>query len=247
MSDGLSILLSQVGVGSRRHPFLRVDHLQVTAGECVGIIGPNGAGKTTLLKLCCGLIRPNRGTVLLDGRPVGGWRGWRGRQDRRIGYIPQQTEYNSHLPFSLRDVMAMGRNALKPALRPLDRSDFEAVDHWIAELGLYDRRHQTFRSLSGGQQQKALIARAMVAAPRLVILDEPAANLDTRSRGQLRDIMERLFRDRAMTVLLVSHDVEFLPHACRRLLLLRQGRIEVDGPRDEVLASPSAADVLAEI
>ncbi len=244
MSDGLSILLSDVGVGPRRHPFLRVDHLQVAAGECVGIIGPNGAGKTTLLKLCCGLIRPNRGTVLLDGRPVGGWRG---RRERRIGYIPQQTEYNSHLPFSLRDVVAMGRNALKPALRPLDRADFEAVDHWIAELGLHGRRHQTFRSLSGGQQQKALIARAMVAAPRLVVLDEPAANLDTRSRGQLRDIMERLFRDRAMTVLLVSHDVEFLPGACERLLLVRQGRIEVDGPREEVLASPSAADVLAEI
>jgi len=250
MNEGLSIVLSNVRVGPRRRPFLCVEHLQVAAGECVGIVGPNGAGKTTLLKLCCGLIRPNRGTVLLDGLPVRRWAAWRGRSDRSdraVGYVPQRAEYNDHLPFSLRDVVAMGRYALKPFLRPLDRSDFEAVDYWLVRMGLYDRRDQTFRSLSGGQQQKALLTRAMVCRPRLMLLDEPTANLDTQSQRRLRGILEDLFRDRTMTVLLVSHDVEFLPGICRRLLLLRHGRIEADGLRQEVLDSPSAEDILADM
>jgi len=235
MIDGL-LTLSNVHVRSPMRTILQIDHLHVPAGDFVGVVGTNGAGKTTLLKVCAGLIRPDRGAVTLDGNDLTRLSGWGKCVLRKhIGYIPQSAEYNADLPFTVREVVAMGRTSLRPLLTRLNARDYEIVDHWIDALGLRARRSQTFRSLSGGEQQKVLIARAMVQDPRILMLDEPCASLDFHWKYEISEIVERLHREAKMTVLMVSHDTSLLPATCRRVVLLADGRLLGDGDVETIL------------
>jgi len=235
---GECLSLSDVEVRWSGRTILAVEDIQIRQGEFVGIIGTNGAGKTTLLKVCCGLIRPTRGTVKLDGRGLAELSAWgKANLRKHIGYIPQAAEYNAELPFTLRELVAMGRTSVKALLRQLNKEDYEIVDSWIERLGLSQRRSQTFRSLSGGEQQKALIARAMAQDPEILMLDEPCSNLDFNWKYQITEIIEQLHRETKVTVLMVSHETSLLPSGCQRAVLLHEGNILADGDIEEVLES----------
>ncbi len=234
---GGSLMLSNVRVCRWRRAVLQIDRLDIAPGTFVGIIGANGAGKTTLLKVCAGLVKPDRGAVRLDGSDLTRLGSWRKCALRtQIGYIPQSADYHAELPFTVREVVAMGRTSVRPLLTGLRREDYQLVDHWVDMLGLASRRHQTFRSLSGGEQQKVLIARAMVQQPRILMLDEPCANLDFTWKYQISEIVEQLYHETGMTVLMVSHDTSVLPPACRRVILLANGCLLGDGNAAEVLS-----------
>jgi ABC-type Mn2+/Zn2+ transport system ATPase subunit len=236
MSGG-SLMLANVRVCRARRAILQIDRLDVAAGTFAGVIGANGAGKTTLLRVSAGLVKPDRGVVELDGEDLTQRGGWRKCELRKqVGYIPQSAEYNAELPFTVREVVAMGRAGVRPLMTGISREDYRLVDHWIEVLGLMARRHQTFRSLSGGEQQKVLIARAMVQQPRILMLDEPCANLDFTWKYQISEIVEQLYHETGMTVLMVSHDTSVLPPACRRVILLAHGRLLGDGKVEEVLS-----------
>lgn len=235
---GGDLRLSGVQVRRGGRTILDVESLQIPSRAFVGIIGTNGAGKTTLLKVCCGLTQPNRGTVKLAGKDLAKLSPWgRSNLRKRIGYIPQAAEYNGELPFTVREVAAMGRTSVQPLLSRLTGADYEIVDSWIERLGLSGLASQTFRSLSGGEQQKVLVARAMAQEPAVLMLDEPCANLDFNWKYQITEIVDRLYQQTGVTILLVSHDTSLLPPACNRIVLLHQGRILADGGIDEVFAS----------
>jgi len=235
-----SLDLSDVHVRRSGRTILQIERLEIPAGTFVGILGANGAGKSTLLKVCAGLIKPAGGVVRIDDcdlMTLGPWRKCHLR--KRIGYIPQSAEYNAELPFTVREVVAMGRTSLRPLLTRLRRDDYEIIDRWIDRLGLSARREQTFRSLSGGEQQKVLIARAMSQDPEILMLDEPCANLDFNWKHQISEIVETLYLQSDVTVLMVSHETGVLPPACERIVLLAEGRLAADGPAAEVLAPAS--------
>ncbi len=237
---GSCLNLSNIKVKRSGRTILDIDNLQIPSGVFTGIIGTNGAGKTTLLKVCCGLIKPTRGMVEFDDTDLATLSHW-GKTNlrKRIGYIPQATEYNAELPFTLREVVAMGRISVKALLSPLNRQDFEHIDYWIDKLGLAGRRNQTFRSLSGGEQQKVLIARAMSQEPAILMLDEPCSNLDFNWKQQITNIIDELYHQMHMTVLMVSHETNLLPPSCGRIILLHEGRVLADGAAEEVFASDS--------
>ena len=231
-----SLNLTDVSVRRGGRTILRVEDLAIAAGAFVGVIGTNGAGKSTLLKTCAGLVRPSQGAVHIDDGDLGRVGPWaRCRFRKRIGYIPQSAEYNPELPFTVREIVAMGRTSLKPLLARLDADDYAIVDRWIDRLGLADRRDQTFRSLSGGEQQKVLIARAMAQEPEILMLDEPCANLDFNWKHQISEIVAQLYEQTKVTVLMVSHETGVLPPACTRIVLLREGQIVADGEPEAVL------------
>ncbi len=232
-----SLILSDVCVRGPRRTILQIDRLEIPRGDFVGVIGTNGAGKTTLLKICAGLIRPDSGSVTLDNNDLTRLSAWRKCALRRhIGYIPQSAEYNADLPFTVREVVSMGRTSVRPLLARLNAQDRAIVDRWLETLGLSTRRDQTFRSLSGGEQQKVLIARAMAQDPQILMLDEPCASLDFHWRHQISEIVERLHRDTGVTVLMVSHDTAVLPPTCRRVVLLGEGCLLGDGTPEAILA-----------
>lgn len=174
----------------------------VEQGDFVGIIGPNGGGKTTLVRLLLGLVKPATGTVtLLGGAPAA--------MRRRVGYVPQETGLNKSFPVAVRDVALMGLAGKRGLGKRFLRSDYTKVDILLERLGLSSVKHRSIGQLSGGQRQKALLARAMVADPDMLVLDEPTASIDAAGADNLYEQL-RLLNDTGVTVLLVTHNVGIL-------------------------------------
>jgi zinc transport system ATP-binding protein len=166
--------------------------------EFLGIIGPNGGGKTTLLKTILGLVKPETGMIKILGMdPV----------DARkfMGYVPQYSNVDSAFPINVWDVTMMGRLGKKGLLKRYDDHDRESVRAALERVGMLDQKHQQFGTLSGGQKQRVLIARALASEPKILLLDEPTASVDTEMEKSLYDILKSL--KETVTIVLVSHDI----------------------------------------
>jgi len=175
--------------------------LSIERGDFACIIGPNAGGKSTLLKLMVGILSPVSGTVRLFGVSPGESR-------HRVGYLPQQTELDPQFPVTVMDVVLMGRLGRGPALGPYRRRDREVARAALADVGLVEIGSRPFRALSGGQRQRVLIARALACEPDVLMLDEPASNLDVHAEQQLYDLLAEL--NQRLTIVLVSHNVAFV-------------------------------------
>ncbi len=231
-----------VHAGGRR--VLDIDSLKGPRGSLTAIIGPNGAGKTTLIRCLLGMQPHVRGRVAVLGRPLDqmGWRALAALR-RRIGYVPQLLPSSSEIPLTVREVVAIGRTGIAGLLNPLRRQDWRMVDQWIEQVGLTSLRGRGFGEISGGEQRKTLIARAMVQEPGLLLLDEPTANLDLGWRERIVEIIAELYQSRKPTIVLVCHELEVLPACCDRVLLLKSGRIAADGSPGEVLSTQTVTSL----
>jgi zinc transport system ATP-binding protein len=172
--------------------------LTVEQGALLGIIGPNGAGKTVLLKVLLGLLKPDRGSVRILGKPAEKARG-------EVAYVPQHAEFDRNFPVRVRDVVLMGRLGRGKLFRPYDATDRRRVREAIERVGLSELADRQIGKLSGGQLQRALIARALAVDARILLLDEPTANLDSQVAGRLYDLLHRLSGE--LTIVLVDHDI----------------------------------------
>jgi iron complex transport system ATP-binding protein len=233
-----AIELSRLAVHAGRRCLLEVSQWCAEAGSVTALMGPNGAGKTTLLRACLGLARPLRGEIRVLGERVPSLRGAAlARFRSRIGYVPQLLPSHSELPLTVREVVGIGRTARAGLFCRLSGSDWQSVDGWIERLGLAELSDRPFSYLSGGEQRKTLIARAMAQDPELLLLDEPTANLDLGWRERLVDTVQSLHRQTQISVVLVCHELEVLPAACRQVLLLEAGRVSAVGRPDAVFTT----------
>ena len=196
--------------------------LTIEPGAFVGVAGPNGGGKTTLLRLALGLERPTRGRVRLFGSEPGS------PGLPRIGYVQQRAQLASSTPVTVREVVEAGRLAVRGPFGPLRAADRGAVEHAIDRVGLGARADTTLRTLSGGLQQRAFIARALAADPALLALDEPTTGVDAESQESLAALLASLRRELGVTILYVSHEFGAVEDVVSRLVLVR-GRIVFDG------------------
>jgi iron complex transport system ATP-binding protein len=147
--------------------------------------------------------------------------------------LPRQSE----LPLTVREVVAIGRTARAGLLHPLSRDDWQAVEAWIKRLGLESLANQAFRQLSGGEQRKTMIARAMVQEPELLFLDEPTANLDLGWRERIVGTIEALHAQMRLSIILVCHELEVLPPSCSQVVLLEQSHTSAMGPPEAVFTT----------
>lgn len=199
----------------------------VREGEILGIIGPNGSGKSTLLKLLGSIIPPQQGTIRLQDRPLSSF----ARQElaRIVAYVPQQSSVV--FPFTLAEFVLMGRFPHRRTGGMLGGFGWEtAEDVRVAgqAMGAMEILHLADRMISdvsGGERQRAFIARALTQAPRVLLLDEPTVFLDLRHQVDICAILRRLNREQALTVVLVSHDLNLASQSCDRLLLLEEGSL----------------------
>lgn len=205
-------------------PVLRSVSFAVEAGEMVGIIGPNGAGKSTLLKCMLGLIRPDYGRVLLFGGRVSDNR-------RRIAYVPQTEGVDWDFPVTVFDVVMMGRARMGWLGWP-GKADREAAHHALEQVGMtrFAKRH--IRQLSGGQQRRVFLARALSQEAELLLLDEPFAGVDATSEQAIFTLIDEI-RSFGKTVIVVNHDLSILDRF-DRVLMLNQRVIAFGSPDDAV-------------
>jgi zinc transport system ATP-binding protein len=204
-------------------PALTDVDLTVEAGELVAIAGPNGGGKTTLVQLALGLLRPDRGEAMLFGEPA---RGFSRRSE--LAYLPQRARIAIDAPATVEEVVAAGRLAKGGLFGPLKQPDRELVAAAIERVGLEPLAHRPLQTLSGGEQQRAFIAKALAAEPSLLVLDEPTTGVDAESQETLAALLDRLHRELAVTVLYVSHEFGAIERFVERLVLVR-GTIVFDG------------------
>jgi iron complex transport system ATP-binding protein len=217
----------------RAQPVLAVDDASISigAGSLTGLLGPNGCGKTTLLRLLSGVERPDSGTITLDGRDLASFT--RRALARRIAVVPQET--HPAFDYSVLDMVLMGRH---PYLGPFE---FEGPDdHRLAREALeatntWQLADRPFAALSGGEKQRVVIASALAQSADVLLLDEPTASLDLGAQLDIAALLQELHRERAVTMVMATHDLNFAASVCDTLVLMKAGRVLGHGPTTEMM------------
>jgi ABC-type Mn2+/Zn2+ transport system ATPase subunit len=216
-----AVRVTTLCVGYVRRLVLEDVTFEVRAGELVAIVGPNGSGKSTLLKVLAGLLRPWTGAVAVLGQPPG-------RQPLRVAYLPQAEAVDWSFPASVRDVVLMGRYRRAGWLRPTRRADAAAAEHALELAGMHELAGRQIGELSGGQQRRAFLARALAQQPDVYLLDEPVTGVDPTTEDDLMAILEAECR-LGKTVLATTHDLAGVAEHFTRLLSLNR-TVVADGP-----------------
>ncbi len=199
----------------------------VRAGEFTGLIGSNGAGKTTLLRVILGLERPSAGSVLVLGAP-------RGHRNRSMGYVPQKIMLDPDMPLRARDLVALGIDGTRFGVPLPSRQRREAVDEMLHAVDAEAFADARVGTLSGGEQQRVLIAHALIGRPQLLLLDEPLANLDLKSGQEVVTLLDRVADEQQIAVLLSAHEMNPLLPVMDRIVYLAGGRA-ASGTTEEVV------------
>ena len=203
----------------------------VARGGLVGILGPNGSGKTTLLRLLGGLVRPSVGRISLDGvdlRTIP-----RAITARRMAMVPQETQLA--FEYTVLEMATMGRYPHLGAFEIEGPEDLEIAREALRATGTHDLAVRLFNTLSGGEKQRVVIAGALAQSPDILLLDEPTASLDLAYQLEIRSILEKLNRERNLTIVVSTHDLNFAAGLCRELVLLHQGRVLAAGATEAML------------
>jgi zinc/manganese transport system ATP-binding protein len=198
--------------------------LSVDRGEYVVIGGPNSAGKTTLLESINGLVKITHGSANVCGLNVSSQAD---EVRRRVGYVIQNFYFDPFTPFTVEQVVMMGRFGRLGLMNRPAREDYDAAQRAITQVGIEDLAHKTIGTLSGGQQQKAMIAHNIAKEPEVMMLDEPFSNLDFHAREYLQGVFKEMAR-KGVPILMVAHAFDGLPDIPIRLVVMNQGRISCD-------------------
>ena len=207
--------------------------LRIGEGELTGLIGSNGAGKTTLMRVALGLQAPTSGQVVVGG-------GIRDRRNPLIGYVPQTIALDPDMPLRARDLVALGLDGHRLGLRRLtgrgaaERND--RVDEMLEAVGAARFADARVGRLSGGEQQRVMMAHALIGRPRLLLLDEPLANLDISATTEVVSVLNKVCRDQGVAVLISAHDMNPLLPVMDRIVYMAAGRV-ASGPTDEVVTT----------
>ncbi len=223
--DHTHIVFDNVSLGYRGKPVLRNINLVISGGEAIGIIGPNGCGKTTLLKSLPGLIKPAAGSIDIMGLPPCEAR-------KRIGYVPQRETLDISYPATVFDVVIMGRYACIGLFRRPGRIDRDRAKQAVADVGLEKLMNVPIAHLSGGQRQRVLIARALAADPRILLLDEPTAAVDVKAQREIINLLNDMHRERNLTIFFVTHDINPVYSLLDRVIYMDDGQVFIGTPRE---------------
>ncbi|OGP91810.1 MAG: ABC transporter ATP-binding protein [Deltaproteobacteria bacterium RBG_16_54_18] len=190
--------------------------LTIDKGDYIALAGPNGAGKTTLVRVILGLEEKYKGTIEIFGKDLEGFSEW-----RRIGYLPQDVNvFNPLFPATVKEVVGLGLLSHKSFPRKFTRSDEEKILKALELMDISLLKDKLVGALSGGQQQRVFLSRALVSDPELLILDEPSTALDPKTREQFFSLIEKLNKDKGVTLIIITHDTAHIGQYASKLLYL---------------------------
>jgi iron complex transport system ATP-binding protein len=223
--------------GARPAFALRDVTVHVAPGSLTALLGPNGCGKTTLLKLLAGVVAPQAGQVALDGQPLA--RLSRRSVARRIAVVPQET--HPAFDYSSMEMVLMGRHPHLGAFELEGPNDFAIAHGALAATGTSHLAERLYGTLSGGEKQRVVIAGALAQSPEVLMLDEPTASLDLGYQLEIASLLARLNRDRGVTMVLATHDLNLAAALCDTVVMMREGRVIAQGTTSEVLTAANVA------
>ena len=214
-------------------------NLALREGEILGLIGPNSSGKTTLLKLMDGLLRPQRGKVLLEEKDLNQIP--RSQIARSIAIVPQAME----VPFSFTvgEIVLMGRAAYLGRFGWEKQKDLRVAGEAMALAGVSGLEDRPFSELSEGEKQRVLVSRALAQEPKVMLLDEPTSHLDINHQIGIHELIRNLNGEKNLTVLHISHDLNLAAEYCHRMVLLHRGSIFASGTPAEVITAENIRQV----
>lgn len=203
--------------------------VELAEGEFVGLIGPNGSGKSTTIKCLAGVLTPDAGRIELDGRPLADYEPR--ERSRRVAMVGQNESIG--FDFSVREIVEMGRSPHKELLELENQKDREIVEESLERVGMESFDDRAFRTLSGGEQQRVIVARCLAQQADLMLLDEPTNHLDVRYRMNILDLLHEI----EPSVLIAIHDLNAAAQYCDRIVVMKDGRTREAGSPEEVLTA----------
>jgi lipopolysaccharide export system ATP-binding protein len=224
----LGLVAQGVGKTYKKRPVVRNVSIHLDRGEAVGLLGPNGAGKTTTFYMIVGLVKPDTGSISLDGADITSLPMYR-RARLGIGYLPQEASVFRGLNVE-QNVMAV-----LEVVEPDPDTRHLMLDELLAEFGISHLRRTPALALSGGERRRVEIARALATQPSYILLDEPLAGIDPIAVGEIRDLVRHL-KDRGIGVLITDHNVRETLDIIDRAYILHDGQVLMEGPPDAVVA-----------
>jgi iron complex transport system ATP-binding protein len=226
-----------LSISRGERPILKGVDISLKPGEMLGLIGPNGAGKSTLLKTLVGIIEPDSGELKLDGQSLAVIP--RGERARRLAYLPQLSEIA--WPMSVERIIELGRTPHLEPWQVTGENDRQIIDRVIRQTDLVNLRDRSFNTLSGGEQARVLLARAMVTEPDILLADEPVSALDPAHQLDVMTLLQQ-HCESGHAVIVILHDLSLAAHYCHRLQLLHQGTTLAEGSTEAVLNEKNLAD-----
>ena len=205
--------------------------ISVGKGEILGILGPNGCGKSTLLKNLNKNLSPEAGRVLLEGDDIAGMK--KGEIARKVAVVPQSNEIR--FAFTVRDIVEMGRMPFQEPFRGSSTEDEEVVEEAMALTGISGMAGRLINTMSGGERQRAIIARAIAQSPEILLMDEPTLHLDINMQFEVLDLVRELSRSKGLAVVIVSHDLPMAARYCDRVVLVHEHKVFAEGKPADVL------------
>ena len=207
--------------------------VEIPRQSITALLGPNGCGKTTLLSLLAGVRRPDRGHVRLDGRDIGAIP--RRELARRVAVVPQET--HPAFDYSVLEMVLMGRHPHLGTFTLEGPADIAIAEEALEATGTSHLADRAYMTLSGGEKQRVIIAAALAQAGDLLLLDEPTASLDLAYQLEIATLLERLNRERHVTIVIATHDLNLAASLCTRVVMLRAGRVLAQGPTADVMTT----------
>lgn len=210
---------------------LKEINVEIEHGDCVAVIGPNGAGKTTFIKTINGLTPYSQGTVNIFGNAL--------NQEikRKIGYIPQNNNFDALMPISVREVISIGLTAQFGIFKKFTDFDKKTVEDISKGLNIFNLIDKPVGQLSGGESQKVSIARVLAQNPKLILMDEPLSNLDKKTQTDILNLIDFIYHEQNITMLIVVHNLSQMPKCCNKVILMADGKIIDYGKKEYVFAN----------
>ncbi len=234
--EGITVENLSIGYGGE--PLVEGLSLHMAEGEFWVIAGPNGTGKSTFIKTILGIIKPLKGRVLIHGKECS-----TDCPERRfLSYVPQMEDYTKEFPATTLDVVISG---LFPQLHRFERVKSEHVEtalYWLTQFGLLEVKDVPFNRLSGGQQRKTLIARALMGNPHYIFLDEPTTGVDLKSSRKILRLIDDLHKERGLGICMVTHDLNFVWNFMEKIILFGKHKFFV-GSKEEILNDKFLSDI----
>jgi iron complex transport system ATP-binding protein len=233
------LFLKNVSFVYDNRPVIEKISFTLPSGDFLGILGPNGSGKTTLLRLMSGVSKPAKGEIELLNRSMGSYRSR--ERARIISVVPQS--FDILFPFTALEVVLMGRWPYLKSFSWESAEDLHKAREAMEATDCLQFADRPITELSGGERERVILARALAQDPKILLLDEPTTHLDLKHQQEIHSLLLKLNREKGLTVVVVLHDLNFASMVCRRLLLLREGKLFKLGDPQEVMSPETIRQV----